>query len=436
MSDIDLHDTRAGSASPEDTARLARALEARTPLVGPWRRRRALRALQRGLRSGNSTLAPLLVAAADSFDPNVARGARELLSRLDDPRIVESVCAEVVRAPGSSAAEICRRRGLRPSDPELLCLYLFVTGRLDEYFEEDYAFQTLRLAYDRADPEVKAQVLRVVRSGDRRCLGFLGSRKRLSECDDREISLALQSFLRHEDWPRLFQAFLELPVRYGFHVLRRLRRSGWEPDDPESRSLLRQALAEVQHRVAPIPASRQGSCRAFEAALDRGRTGPLTRLSVEDLVGRLERHPPLDGVSAVAALSARVAPDSRVARRVGRSSHWLVRLAGYATGLCTDIVRDDVADANEWVRRLAPSRSVLDLWPGRATPVHLEQLSSAPASAWEGGLGAARRLLRLLIARRLSAGQFEEMVLEGGAFAAEFEVAEDVEWDDANEEEA
>ena len=89
--------------------------------------------------------------------------------------------------------------------------------------------------------------------------------------------------------------------------------------------------------------------------------------------------------------------------------------------------RDEIEDTNEWVRRLAPSRSVLDFWPGRATPVHLEQLSSAPASAWEGGLGAARRLLRLLVARRLSAGQFEEMVIEGGEFAAEFEVADNVE---------
>ena len=96
-------------------------------------------------------------------------------------------------------------------------------------------------------------------------------------------------------------------------------------------------------------------------------------------------------------------------------------------------VRDELVDPNHWVSTLAPSRTVLDFWPGKATPVHLEALASAPPEAWEGSLGAARKVLRALIARRVTVGHFEELVVEGDAFAGEFEPVADMEWLDEEE---
>lgn len=410
-------------------------LASRLPVLGAALRLCGARAAAARLRRGDPAAVSVLVDAAGSGDRRVARRAREALrsigapSTVVAPALVDALSAAAVRRPGSAAGEIVRETGMLPSDPDEACLLLFVTGQLDRYFEEDDGFRALRLAYERADDAVRANVLAVVRSGDRRCLGFLGARKRLQDCTEREILLALGSFLRHGEWPRLFRAFLELPLKYGWHVLRKLASSGWEPEEPELRSLLCQAVAEARGHWTPEASRREMPCALLDRLLDRGRRGPLSRLEPEDLIRRLPTAEPLDGVAIVAALAPKVAPESAAARRVAESPHWLVRLAGHLTGLTTDVVRDRVSDPVRWVSVLAPGRGVLELWPGRATPAHLEALASAPSDAWEGHLGAARRILRALIASGVTTGRFEEIVVEGDPFAGEFDPVSDEEWE-------
>jgi hypothetical protein len=406
-----------------------RMLASRVPVLGAALRLWAVRRASARLLRGDVRAIPLLVDAADSRHRPIARRAREVLRSLEAPSLLDALALEAARRPASAAGAIFRETGRLPSDPEEACLLLFVTGQLDRYFAEDDDFRALRLAYERADETVRANVLSVVRSGDRRCLGFLGARKRLPECTEREIFLALQSFFRHGEWPRLLRAFLELPLKYGWHVLRRLEASGWEPEEPELRSLLRQAIAEARSQWTP-EASRQGpSCELLDRLLDRGRRGPFSRLEPEDLLRRLAVAEPLQGVSIVAALAPKVAPESVAARRVAESPHWLVRLAGHLTGLTTDVVRDEVIDPVRWVSVVAPARGVLELWPARATPAHLEALASAPPDAWKGHLGATRRILRALIASRVTTGRFEDLVVEGDPFAGEFQPVSALEWE-------
>ena len=52
----------------------------------------------------------------------------------------------------------------------------------------------------------------------------------------------------------------------------------------------------------------------------------------------------------------------------------------------------------------------------------------APARTWEGPLGRARKILEALMAYRITAGSFEEMVVEVEAFDGEFERVAEVEW--------
>lgn len=396
-----------------DQARIdqcGRRLHSRIPLLSIPLRRRACRLLADDL---SAAAVPYLCEALGSNDAEVCAIAEAALRSLSNPAAVDALCRLAVREPSGLAAKICRDKGWRPSDPEELCLFLFVTRQLEEYFKEDYEFQNLRLAYDRADAAVQAHVMDVVRSGDRRCLGFFGARKPLSECSEGEIKLAIDSGLRHKDWLRLFEAFLQLPLKYGFPLLDHFRSSGWQPDNKELRSLYKQVLQDSQGQCLPEAKKSGAASPLFEQWLAQPALGSVEQLRTAG---------PREGVAIVAGLARQSAAGA--AEAVRTSPHWLVRLAGYAKGLCQDLSQDEVKDDNFWVEALFGSGDLLEFWPGRATPADLDALQSAPREAWTGRYGAIRRVLQGILAYRTTTGEFEEIEIEAGEFAAEFEEAE------------
>lgn len=390
----------------------------RWPLIGPWLRRKAVARL--AADSSVEAVALLVDALADA-DEQVRATAEEALRALKERDSVDALCRAATREPAGAAAKICLETRKRPSDHDEACLLLFVTRQLDEYFQEDFEFQGLRLAYDRAESAVQALVMDVVRGGDRRCLGFFGRRKPLHECSESEIQLAVEAGLRHKDWPRLFRAFQELPMKYGFPLIEQFRQSGWEPEQEDLKALYRGVLAEARGQALPAapPAAKETS-PLFEKWLAEGRAGEYARLGEAELVQRLGNATPPEGVKIAAALATKTTVGSAAAQAVERSGHWLVRLAGHATGLCADLARDGVDDGNHWVKELVRSAAVLEFWPVKATPADLDRLNAAPREAFTGNYGVVRRVLRLLLAQRVTAAEIGEVVEELTFDAGEF----------------
>lgn len=376
------------------------------------------------LLSQDAQFVPVLLKVIEDSDRAISRGAMGVLRSLSDRNAVDALCRVAIETPDGVAAKICIECRKRPSDPEEACLFLFVTRQLDAYFQEDFEFQNLRAAYDRAGEGVRGHVMEVVRSGDRRCLGFFGRRKPLSECSAPEIELAIESALKHRDWPRLFRAFQEMPLKYGFPLLEYFRKSGWAPEAEDMKILYRNALQESDGQGLPRPEPPKATSPVFERWLAEGRGGDLAKLSEGELVKRLGEATPSEGVEIVAALAAKAGPGTEAARAVQNNAHWLVRLAGYATGLCRiDLAKDAVQDNNYWVSEMVRSVPALELWPIKATPADLEALNAGPREAFTGRLGAVRRVLRLLLAYRVTAPEMEEVVYEAGEFAGEFDKA-------------
>jgi len=369
---------------------------------------------------------PLLVDARADRDDAVRAAAEQALRELPPGQAREALCEIALRAPDGAIAKLCLEAGHRPAEQERLCLFLFVTRQLDAYFgtadmpAEDNNFQYLRLAYEGADAEVRELVMTVIRSGDRRCQGFFGEKGRqLTACTDDEIRLALDTAQRHQNWPQLFRAVLDLPLRHSLPLFPIFRASGWAPDEADTRSVYTQLLTDTADAAVPRAEADAPPSSAFAGWLAKGRDGEFATVSEAALLKRLETAPPPDGVPLVAALAQHVAPNSAAAQQVLASPHWLVRLAGHACGLSKDLARDTVDDTNYWVRELAQSTAVLDLWPARATPADLEALQAAPAEAWAGKLGAVRRALRTLLAYRVTApGALEDIVIRGTEFDA------------------
>jgi HEAT repeat protein len=383
---------------------------------------RVLSSLVVGEPACDAEAVPLLAEALKDYDGELRVAAERALRGLTERDAVDALCRLAVRDPGGVPARICIEERKRPSDPEDACLLLFVTRQLDEYFQEDFEFQGLRQAYDRADAAVKVLVMDVVRGGDRRCLGFFGRRKPLTECGESEIKVAIESALRHRDWPRLFRAFLELPMKYGFPLIQEFRKSRWEPEQADLKALYQAILAEAgAEALPPQPPPPAEASPLFERWLAEGRTGEYWQWGETALVERLGSATPPEGVKIVAALAGKTTAGSAAAQAVENSSHWLVRLAGYAVGLCgKDLTRDEVKDSNYWVNELVRSVAVLDFWPVKATPPDLEKLNAAPREAFIGKYGAVRRVLRLLMAHRVTAPVMTEVVFEAGEFAGEF----------------
>lgn len=379
-------------------------------------------------------MVPLLLSLLGDDDEVLRTGAERSLKEISPGPVRDAVCEAAMQAPRERVAELCLAMGFRPSDQQRLCLFLFVTRQLDAYFEEDYHFQNLRLQYDRADANIQAHVMNVVRSGDRRCAGFFGAKsKPLAECSETEIKLAMDSWVRHQDWPRLLQACLELPLKYSFAALSPFRDSGWEPEADDVRSVYRQILADSDGQVVPEAKQPNAESPLFEQWLAQGSEGRLPRSSKAELLEGLRTATPPETVGMVAALAAKAGSGDVAAEAVRQSPHWLVRLAGYTTGLSQDLTRESVEDPNYWIKELASAWSVLELWPGRATPADLEALSAAPAEAWTGMLGTARKVLRTIIGHHVTTGTFEELIVEAGEFSGEFVDAGDAELDTGEE---
>ncbi len=374
---------------------------------------------------------PFVVGLLGDPDETVRTGATLSLEQITRGSAEDALCDEAIKKPDGPAAKLCLRTGKRPSDQERICLFLFVTRQLDAYFQEDFEFQNLRIQYDRADAAVREHVMKVVRTGDRRCAGFFGTRsKPIAECTEAEIKLALESWQRHNDWARLFQACLELPLKHSLPVLASLRRSNWQPESPDLKSVFRQALADAGDGAPPAPKPPSATSSLFERWLAAGTTGELAKLDSGPLLERLKTATPPDGVAIVAALAAREPAGAAAEKAVRESPHWLVRLAGYATGLCgTNLTENSVQDPNYWITELTSATGVLDFWPGKATPADLEALSAAPAEAWTGKLGSARKVLRTIMSHRVTTGTFQPMNVEAAESAGEFVPATDVEFE-------
>lgn len=401
----------------EQLDQLGKALRAQFPLIGMIRRRAAARQLC-ALRNEPQVI-PLLAGALTSNDRVVAGLVRTALCALDGSAR-DALCALAIREPGGAAGTLCLEKGYRPSDPEQDALFLFVTRQLDLYFKEaEYGgdeFQTLRLAYDRADEKIRARVMDVVRKGDRRCQPFaVRPRKALEECSDHEIQLALASCLKHKDRSRLFVLCLALPLKFSFPLLEKFRASGWEPEPPELKSLYRQLLADSRSAEMPVSKPPDAASSLFDSLLAQGRGPAWTAKSEGDLRAVIEGEDPLEGVSAVAALAGKPKLSPEVVTAVKNSAHWLVRLAGLAAGIGKDILADSAKDANYWVRELAGSAGVLEFWPATATPADLDRLNRAPPEAFAGQMGAVRKVLRGILAHRVTdIGGVEPVMIEAG----------------------
>lgn len=361
-----------------------------------------------------------LVRVLDDSDKSLQNAADSALRKISDRYQADLLCEMAIQNPGGKIAKICIETGMRPILDEQHCLFLFVTRQLDEYFKTDHNFMNLRAAYDRSGPVVRGFVMDVVRTGDKRCLAFFGGeRKPLIDCTADEISLAIDTALRHKDYDKLFLAFLDLPMRMGFGLLGHFRNSGWEPKDPDVKKMYIQALEDTKDAVFVPSVQEKEKSSYFESCMAKGNLDEYKNSNPEKLMEGLDNFPsPEEAIAAVTALSGNANPDGELAKKVKDHPNWLVRITAYMTGLCKlESGQGSVKEDNYWINQLIVGSKHLALWPEKATPEDLKELNSAPAEAWIGKIGAMRKVLKGVLTLRTTAPDLKPVTIDAGEFS-------------------
>ena len=384
-----------------------KALASTIPFFGVWRARKAIDDL---VAHANKVEAQSrLVAASTHRDQEVSTKAQQALRNLRDNAAIDAFCRLAQDKPESAAAKLAVECRYRPSEPEEAAVFLILTGQIDAYFQEHDGLRDLRAGYGRSDEATRIRLMTVARTGDARLVEFiLRPRLSLRQCSDKELAETLATHLRRKDWPRMFNDCRTLPLRHSLVGWQSLISGDWSPTDPADAALFTAIAAEFKTSAAPLPppVAPKGTSAVFERWLAEGRQSALTSLGESALLQKLAAATPPEAVPLVSALATLPQTSEATRKQVATSEHWMIRLAGLATGLTQDLAGSiDVSnDRNFWVRELAGADAVWNFWPEDSTPVLLQKLDSAPREAWIGEPGRVRRILRILLAHGMTGG--------------------------------
>ncbi len=383
-----------------------------------FRRMGAMKALAAALAPAT---VPALARAIEHTDRDIAELAWNTLAKVRDPVALDELIQQAIALPNGRLANLCKKAKFRHTDDGMNCVYLLVTGQTDAYFEQQDDFRHVRHAYEKGNEALRANIMRVVQSGDRRFQAFFLQGKRRHERNEEDILIEINSSLRLKDWAQLFELFLEAPMKYGYPLLEHFRGSGWEPPEAPAnadaqtksrcdarRSLYREALKLSAGKA--VQGGRPGAASATASVepvtVDAGGQGGK---SVSALVAALDKAAPVEAIPIVAALAAQGKADPAVRQKIQTSPHWPVRLAGQIAGLYPVLSNDPIHWVREGIPLVATSRSVaLEMWPSRATPEDVQRMNALPLPAFEGNLGAVRSVLRLLITSGVKAAIIEK----------------------------
>lgn len=196
--------------------------------------------LQTVTKGAPNVAAPLVAALADA-EADIAERARAALGKLRRQETIDAVCEELVRAGRPDGLQLALDAGYTPSDGPRRALFLFMTGRWQDYDDLDFDRRLLQAVYESADETLRRRITGQMRAAGRVDLLPLvtgGDRlTRVSRMTPAEAEFLIDMTSRHELWDKLWRLVFELPVAESARALIRLAESGWLPQPADERRI-------------------------------------------------------------------------------------------------------------------------------------------------------------------------------------------------------
>lgn len=323
-------------------ARCQERLSSRIPLFGSLFRDRFLQRLEDAAGRGDPGAVRTLAGIAQG-SPEGRSKAVDVLSHLASPEAIDVFCAFLLAHDDPVLMAIAERNGYLPKDEGKRAVYLFLTGRDEEYARLDPGpGHSLLVRGYLASPEpVRMRILGSARRrGLNELIPVLGRDQPempVRSCREWQVQIDLLS--EEQRWNELFRLIFSLPLPTSVETIHRLAAAGWEspecdrilwndlrafapdswsapePGDPQADTLQSSAGLVAKMSVSPdggllACGIHDGSIHIWKIpegsllhSLERGRTGITALefspdgdiLAAGDADGTLRLFDPLEG---------------------------------------------------------------------------------------------------------------------------------------------
>lgn len=211
---------------------------------------------QIGQRVGSTQVTYLLQACGDQ-DPRLAEKARLALLSLRRKDALNALWAIVRESGHPLALEALTRNGFKPTDENERALYLFLSGRWEEYDALDFDRRRLRAIYVTASDELRARLREQMRFAGR--TDFLPvltggeGRLKIKALSAGDVRVIAEMLAGMNAWSELWELVPQMHAAWSAWAVDRLVAAGWKPVNPDEQALLHALWELARQGIQAVP---------------------------------------------------------------------------------------------------------------------------------------------------------------------------------------
>lgn len=230
---------------------------------------------------GAEIIEPLLRACTDP-DSTVARNARLVFPRLQNPAAQAEFYRRVIETDQLLVRELALTVPYTPLDPQPRALFYLLSEQWDKYEALDFDRSLLRTAYQVGNEWLQRRIVELTRRSGRadfvEILAGGRQRRRLTQMTGSEWALVLALLGQEQAWSEMWRLAQAAPPIWSVLLLQRLSETGWQPaHSPEEQKIFVQ-LQHLAEKCVPAGLSLGASTRS-QATL-AGHTGAVHDVAI------------------------------------------------------------------------------------------------------------------------------------------------------------
>ncbi len=156
----------------------------------------------------------------------------------------------------AAVLEIAVATAYIPPEAQQQALFYFLTGQWDKYETLDFDQSMLKTAYETADEQLRQRIRQTLRTAGRTdFLTIISGRNYNFEAkaaSANEADLIIKVLTDKQEWDKLWNLALELPLEWSTHILQILTQNSWEADSQDKQATFKALIPLAQQEMLTI----------------------------------------------------------------------------------------------------------------------------------------------------------------------------------------